>query len=115
MVPLRVCPLDELQRQVENAERHVPHAVGVQQRRGVLPEHRPEGARGCREAEHAAGLGVRVRHDQRQVGRDQAKGRGVHVEGDPRAEIAQGMRQEGRGGGGQVGVDATRGGREDGA
>lgn len=55
MVPLRVCPLDELQHQVENAERHVPHAVGVQQRRGVLPEHRPEGARGCREAERAAG------------------------------------------------------------
>lgn len=35
--------LDEPWRQVEIAERHVPHAVGVQQRGRVLPEHRPEG------------------------------------------------------------------------
>lgn len=47
--------------------------------------------------------------------RDQAKGRGAHVEGDPRAGIARGMQQEGRGGGWRVGVDAARGGREDGA
>ena len=39
----------------------------------------------------------------------------AHVEGDPRAGIARGMRQEGRGGGGRVGVDTARGGREDGA
>lgn len=38
-----------------------------------------------------------MRHGQRQVGHDQTEGRGVHVEGDPRAEIARGMRQEGRG------------------
>ena len=47
--------------------------------------------------------------------RDQAEGRGAHAEGDARAGIARGMRQEGRGGGGRVGVDAARGGREDGA
>ena len=47
--------------------------------------------------------------------RDQAEGRGAHAEGDPRAGIARGMRQEGRGGGGRVGVDAARNGREDGA
>ena len=47
--------------------------------------------------------------------RDQAKGRGAHVEGDPRAGIARGMRQEGRGGGGRVRVDEARGGREDSA
>lgn len=40
--------------------------------------------------------------------RDQAKGRGAHVEGDPRAGIARGMRQEGRGGSGRVGVDVAR-------
>lgn len=56
-----------------------------------------------------------MRHGQRQVGRDQAKGRGVHVKGDPRAGIARGIWQEGRGGGGRVGVDAARDGREDGA
>lgn len=39
----------------------------------------------------------------------------AHVEGDPRAGIARGMRQEGRGGGGRVGVDTARGGHEDGA
>ena len=33
------------------------HAIGVQQRRRILPEHRPEGARGRREAERAAGSG----------------------------------------------------------
>lgn len=71
--PLCAGLLDEPRRQVEIAERHVPHAVGVQQRRRVLPEHRPEGARRRREAERAAGLGVHVRHDQRQVGHDQAK------------------------------------------
>lgn len=47
--------------------------------------------------------------------RDQAEGRGAHAEGDPRAGIARGMRQKGRGGGGKAGVDEARGGREDGA
>ena len=47
--------------------------------------------------------------------RDQAEGRGAHAEGDTRAGITRGMRQEGRGGGGRAGVDAARGGREDGA
>lgn len=97
IAPLCACPLDEPRRQVEIAERHVPHAAGVQQRHRVLPEHRPEGARGRREAKRAAGLGVHVRHGQRQVRHDQTEGRGVHVEDDPRAEIARGMRQEGRG------------------
>ena len=69
IAPLGVRPLDEPRRRVEIAERHVLHAVGVQQRRRVLPEHRPEGARGRREAERAAGLGVHVRHGQRQVRR----------------------------------------------
>ncbi len=69
IAPLCARPLDEPRRQVEPADGHVPHAVGVQQRRRVLPEHRPEGARGRREAERAAGLGVHVRHGQRQVGR----------------------------------------------
>ena len=69
IAPLGARPLDEPRRQVEIAERHVLHAVGVQQRRRVLPEHRPEGARGRREAERAAGLGVHVRHGQRQVRR----------------------------------------------
>lgn len=40
--------------------------------------------------------------------RDQAKGRGAHVEGDPRAGIVRGMRQEGRGASGRVGVDVAR-------
>lgn len=40
--------------------------------------------------------------------RDQAKARGAHVEGDPRAGIARGMRQEGRGGSGRVGVEVAR-------
>ena len=71
IAPLGARPLDEPRRQVEIDERHVLHAVGVQQRRRVLPEHRPEGARGRREAERAAGLGVHVRHGQRQVGRDE--------------------------------------------
>lgn len=55
-----------------------------------------------------------MRHGQRQVGRDQSKGLGVHVKDDPRAGIARGIRQEGRGGGGGAGVDEARGGREDG-
>lgn len=46
---------------------------------------------------------------------DQAEGRGAHAEGDPRAEIARGMRQKGRGGGGEAGVNAARGGRGNGA
>lgn len=46
---------------------------------------------------------------------DQAKSRGAHVESDPGTGIARGMRQKGRGGGGEAGVDAARGGREDGA
>lgn len=69
IAPLGARPLDEPRRQVEVAERHVLHAVGVQQRRRVLPEHRPEGVRGRREAERAAGLRVHVRHGQRQVRR----------------------------------------------
>lgn len=56
-----------------------------------------------------------MRHGQRQVGRDQSKGLSVHVKDDPRAGIARGMRQEGRGGGGGAGVDEARRGREDGA
>ena len=56
-----------------------------------------------------------MRHGQRQVGRDQTKGRGAHVEGDPRAGIARGMRKEGQEGGGRVGVGTARGGRENGA
>lgn len=55
-----------------------------------------------------------MRHGQRQVGRGQAKGSGTHAEGDPRAGIARGTRQKGRGGGGEVGVDAAQGDREDG-
>ena len=47
--------------------------------------------------------------------RDQAEGRGAHAEGDPRAGIARGMRQKGRGGGGGAGIDAARGGHEDSA
>ena len=66
-----IAPLDEPRRQVDIAERHVLHAVGVQQRRRALPGHRPEGVRGRREAERAAGLGVHVRHGERQVGRGQ--------------------------------------------
>lgn len=53
--PLSARPLDEPRRQVEPVERHVLHAVGVQQRRRILPEHRPEGVRGRREAERAFG------------------------------------------------------------
>ena len=79
IAPLCARPLDEPRRQVEIAERHVLHAVGVQQRRRVVPEHRPEGARGRREAERAAGLGVHVRHGQRQVRR------GEPVEPEPGA------------------------------
>ena len=51
IAPLCARPLDKPRRQFKIAERHVPHAVGVQQRRRVLPEHRPEGAGGRREAE----------------------------------------------------------------
>ena len=50
---------------------HVLHAVRLQQRRRVGAEHRPEGTGGRREAVRAAGLGVHVRHRQRQVGRGQ--------------------------------------------
>ena len=71
IAPLGARPLYEARRQVEVTERHVLHAVGVQQRRRVVAEHRPEGARGRREAERAAGLGVHVRHRERQVGRGQ--------------------------------------------
>ena len=115
IAPLCARPLDESRRQVELGQRHVLHAVGVKQRRRIVPEHRPEGARGRREAERAAGLGVHVRHGQRQVDRGQAKGRGAHAEGDPRAGIARDTRQKGRGGGGEAGVDAAQGDREDGA
>ena len=69
IAPLCARPLDEARRQVEFADGHLLHAVGVQQRRRVLPEHRPEGARRGREAERAAGLGVHVRHGERQVRR----------------------------------------------
>ena len=69
IAPLCARPLQEPRRQVEIGERHVLHAVGVQQRRRVVAEHRPEGARGRREAERAAWLGVHVRHGERQVGR----------------------------------------------
>ena len=69
IAPLCARPLDESRRQVELGQRHILHAVGVKQRRRVVPEHRPEGARGRREAERAAGLGVHVRHRERQVGR----------------------------------------------
>ena len=69
IAPLCARPLYEPRRQVEIGERHVLHAVGVQQRRRVVPEHRPEGAGGRREGERAARLGVHVRHGERQVGR----------------------------------------------
>ena len=46
--------------------------------------------------------------------RDQTKGRGAHVEGDPRAGIARGMQKEVQEGGGRVGVGTARGGRENG-
>ena len=71
IAPLCARPLDESRRQVELGQRHILHAVGVKQRRRIVPEHRPEGARGRREAERAAGLGVHVRHRQRQVRRGQ--------------------------------------------
>ena len=58
IAPLGARPLYEPRRQVEPAERHVLHAVGVRQRRRVLLEHRPEGAGGRREAERVAGLGA---------------------------------------------------------
>ena len=69
IAPLGARPLDESRRQVELGQRHILHAVGVKQRRRIVPEHRPEGARGRREAERAAGLGVHVRHGERHVGR----------------------------------------------
>ena len=65
IAPLCAHPLYELRRQVEPADGHVLHAAGVQQRSCVLPEHRPEGTRGRREAECAAGLRVHVRHGER--------------------------------------------------
>ena len=69
IAPLCARPLYEPRRQVEPADGHLLHAVGVQQRRRVVAEHRPEGAGGRREAERAARLGVHVRHGERQVGR----------------------------------------------
>ena len=51
IAPLCARPLDESRRQVELGQRHILHAVGVKQRRRIVPEHRPEGARGRREAE----------------------------------------------------------------
>ncbi len=69
IAPFRARPLDEPRRQVELLDGHVLHAVRLEQRRRVAAEHRPEGAGGRREAERAAGLGVHVRHGQRQVGR----------------------------------------------
>ena len=69
IAPLGARPLDEPRRQVELLDGHVLHAVRLEQRRRVAAEHRPEGAGGRREAERAAGLGVHVRHGQRQVGR----------------------------------------------
>ena len=71
IAPFRARPRDEPRRQVELADGHVLHAVRIQQRLRVGAEHRPEGAGGRREAERAAGLGVHVRHGQRQVGRDE--------------------------------------------
>ena len=71
IAPFRARPPDEPRRQVEPVEGHVLHAVGVQQRLRVGARHRPEGAGGRREAERAAGLGVHVRHRERQVRRDQ--------------------------------------------
>lgn len=71
IAPFRARPRDEPRRQVELADGHVLHAVRVQQRLRVGAEHRPEGAGGRREAERAAGLGVHVRHRQRQVRRGQ--------------------------------------------
>ena len=69
IAPFRARPRDEPRRQVELADGHVLDAVRLQQRRRVAAEHRPEGAGGRREAERAAGLGVHVRHGERQVGR----------------------------------------------
>ncbi len=71
IAPFRARPLDEPRREVELVDGHVLHAVRLQQRLRVGAEHRPEGAGGRREAERAAGLGVHVRHRQRQVRRDQ--------------------------------------------
>lgn len=115
IIPLCACPSMSPGVRSRTPSGTFLHAIGVLQRRRILPEHRPEGAHGRREAERAAGLGVHVRHGQRQVGRDEPKGLGVHVKDDPRSGIARGMRQEGRGGGGGAGVDAARRGREDGA
>ena len=85
IAPLCARPLDEARRQVELADGHLLHAVGVQQRRRVVPEHRPEGAGGRREAERAAGLGVHVRHRERQVGR------GAPVEPEARKMVESGL------------------------
>ena len=71
IAPFRARPRDEPRRQVELADGHVLHAVRIQQRLRVGAEHRPEGAGGRREAKRAAGLGVHVRHRQRQVRRGQ--------------------------------------------
>ena len=58
-------PLFEPRHQVEVAERHVLHAVDVQQLRCIPPEHRPEGARASRS---------RVRRGARRG----AQSRGIH-------------------------------------
>ena len=71
IAPFLARPRDEPRRQVELADGHVLDAVRLQQRLRVVAEHRPEGAGGRREAERAAGLGVHVRHRQRQVRRGQ--------------------------------------------
>ena len=71
IAPLRARPRDEPRRQVELVDGHVLDAVRIQQRLRVGAEHRPEGAGGRREAERAAGLGVHVRHRQRQIRRGQ--------------------------------------------
>ena len=71
IAPFLARPRDEPRRQVELVDGHVLDAVRLQQRLRVVAEHRPEGAGGRREAERAAGLGVHVRHRQRQVRRGQ--------------------------------------------
>ena len=55
-------PLFEPRHQVEVAERHVLHAVGVQQRLCIPSEHRPEGARASRSrVRHGARRGAQSR------------------------------------------------------
>ena len=71
ITPFRARLRDEPRLKVELACGHVLHAARFEQRRRVAAEHRPEGAGGRREVERAAGLGVHVRHLQRQVRRSQ--------------------------------------------